>query len=93
MTRRLDLTNELLRQEDIEGLLSMGAPDDEYGPEAEMIINRVGELESSSPTHNVTREEIEAIMRTVWKEMFGLFEDQLQQRHGAFQSIAARRAP
>jgi hypothetical protein len=37
MTSRLDLTNELLRHEDIEGLLSMGAPDDEYESEAEMI--------------------------------------------------------
>jgi len=93
MTRRLDLTNELLRQEDIDGLLSMGAPVDEYGLEAEMIVNRVGEAESNSPTHEATREEIEAIIRSVWKEMFGLSEDQLLHRHGAFQSVAARLAP
>ena len=49
MTRRFDLTNKLLRQEDIEGLLSMGAPDNEYEPEAEMIVNRVEEAESNVP--------------------------------------------
>jgi cell division ATPase FtsA len=93
MTRRLDLTNELLRREDIEGLLAMGAPDDEYEPEAEMIVNRAGEAESNSPSHKITRKEIEAIISAVWKEMFGLSEDQLGQRRPAFQSIAARLAP
>jgi hypothetical protein len=67
MTRRLDLTNELLRQEDIEGLLSIGSPDDEYGPEAEMIVNGVGEAESNAPSHEITKEEAEAIITTVWK--------------------------
>ena len=93
MTTRLDLTNELLRHEDIEGLLAMGAPDDEYEPEAEMIVSRVREAESNTPTHKITREEIEAIVSSVWKEMFGLSEDQLGQRRQAFQSIAARLAP
>lgn len=92
MTRRLDLTNELLRQEDIEGLLSMGAPRDEYGPEEEMIVNRVGEAESNAPTHNITTEEVEAIINSVWKEMFGL-SDQLLRRRRAFQSVAAKFAP
>jgi hypothetical protein len=93
MTTRLDLTNELLRHEDIEGLLSMGAPDDEYEPKAKMIVNRVGEAESNAPTHKITREEVEAIVSSVWKEMFGLSEDQLLHRHRAFQSGAARLAP
>jgi cell division ATPase FtsA len=93
MITRLDLTNELLRHEDIEGLLSIGAPDNEYESEAEMIVDRVGEAESNAPSHRITKEEVEAIIRAVWKEMFGLSEDQLRQRHEAFQSIAARLAP
>jgi hypothetical protein len=87
---RLDLMNELLRQEDIEGLLSTGAPDDEYGPEAVMIVNRVGEAESNAPTHKVTREEIEAIISAVWEEMFGRSEEQRRQGREPFQSIATR---
>jgi cell division ATPase FtsA len=90
---RLDRTNELLRHEDIEGLLSMGAPDDEYESKAEMIVDHVGEAESKAPIHKITKEEVEAIISAVWKEMFGLSEDQLRQRHEAFQSIAARLAP
>jgi hypothetical protein len=90
MTRRLDLTNELLRLEDIEGLLSMGAPPDEYGPEAEMIVNRVGEAESNTPSHKITTDEAVAIISAIWKEMFGLTEDQLRQRRRAFESTAAR---
>ena len=39
---RLDLISELLRHEHIEGLLSMGAPDDEYESEAELIADRIG---------------------------------------------------
>jgi cell division ATPase FtsA len=93
MVSRLDLANELLRHEDIEGLPSMGAPDNEYESEAEMIIDRVGEAESNTPSHRITKEEVEAIIRAVWKEMFGLSEDQLRQRCEAFQSIAARLAP
>jgi cell division ATPase FtsA len=91
MTRRLDQTNELLRKEDIEGLLSMGAPDDEYGPEAQMIVNRVGEAESHVPGHKITKEEIEAIIYAVWREMFGLSEDQLRQRRRSFQSVVEQK--
>jgi len=72
MISRLDLANELLRHEDIEGLLSMGAPDNEYEPEAEMIVDRVGEAESNAPSHKITREEVEVIISAVWKDMFGL---------------------
>jgi cell division ATPase FtsA len=93
MMSRLDLKNELLRQEDIEGLLSMGAPDHEYGPEAETIVNRAGEAESNAPSHKITKEEVEAIISAVWKEIFGLSEDQPRQRYEAFQSIPARLAP
>src|ERR1700674_2865992 len=66
----------------------MGAPDDES--EAEMIVDHVGEAESKAPSHKITkREEVEAIISEVLKEIFGLSEDQLRQRHEAFQSIAA----
>jgi hypothetical protein len=67
---RLHLINELLRYEDIEGLLSMGAPDDEYESEAEKIADRVGEAEKKT-NDEITREEVENIVATVWKEMFG----------------------
>jgi len=89
---RLDLINELLRCEDIEGLLSMGAPNDEYESEAEMIADRVGEAEKKT-TDKITREEVENIVATVWKEMFGLSDVLAQRRKDAFAAIAARLVP
>jgi hypothetical protein len=89
---RLDLINELLRHEDIEGLLSMGAPDDEYESEAEMIADRVGEAEEKT-NDKITREEVEDIVATVWKEMFGLSDEHARRRKDAFVAIAARLVP
>jgi hypothetical protein len=61
MTRH-DLIGELLWHEDIEGLLSVGAPDDEYESEAKMIADRIGEAEEKAPNRRLTREEVENII-------------------------------
>jgi hypothetical protein len=90
---RLDLISELLRHEDIEGLLSMGAPDDEYESEAEMIADRIGEAEGNGPNYKITREEVENIVAAVWQEMFGLSDDSVGDRQGAFAAVAARLVP
>jgi hypothetical protein len=82
----------LLRREDIERLISMWVPVEEYGPEAVMIVSRLREAESNAPSHRVTREEVESIISAVWKETFGLSEDQLHRRHNAFRSVVARLA-
>jgi cell division ATPase FtsA len=89
MTRR-DLIGELLRQEDIEGLLSMGAPGDEYESEVEMIANRISEAEEKAPEHRLTREEVENIIASVWKEMFELSDEDVKQRQAPFAAIAAQ---
>jgi hypothetical protein len=64
---RLDLINEPLRHEDIEGLLAMGAPDDEYESEAEMIAAHIGEAEENAPDQRITREEAARIVSTFGK--------------------------
>ncbi len=92
MSSRLDLINELLRFHDIEGLLSMGAPGDEYESEARMIADRVDESKHRTPDDKVTKEEVAAIIASIWREMFGLSDDQLLLRREAFDSIAARLA-
>jgi hypothetical protein len=87
---RLDLIGELLRHEDIEGLLSMGAPDEEYESEAEMIADRIGEAEMKA---SVTRQDVESIVASVWKEMFELSDEDMRLRRDAFATIAARLVP
>ena len=89
---RLDLINELLRHEDIEGLLSMGAPDDEYESEAKMIADRFGEAEMRSGA-KITREEAENIVAAVWMEMFSLSDGDAGRRKEAFSAIASRLVP
>jgi hypothetical protein len=88
MDRRLNLINKLLRLEDIEGLLSIGAPDDEYESEAKLIADRVAEHQASG--REVAKEEVASIIAEVWKEMFELSDDELLLRREAFQSVAAR---
>ena len=90
---RLDLISELLRHEHIEGLLSMGAPDDEYESEAELIADRIGEAEGSAPNYKITREEVENIVAAVWKQMFGLSDERVRERQGALAAVAARPVP
>ncbi len=92
MSSRLDLINELLRFHDIEGLLSMGAPDDEYESEARMIADRIDEGGHRAPDGKVEKKEVAAIIASIWKEMFGLSDDELLLRQEAFDSIAARLA-
>jgi hypothetical protein len=90
---RLDLIGELLRHEDVEGLLSMGAPDDEYESEAKMIADRIGEAESKAVKQTLTREEVENIIASVWGQMFGMSDERAGYRQRAFAAIAVRLVP
>ena len=93
MIGRLNLINESLRHEDIEGLLSNGAPNDEYESEAKMIADRMSKAEQTAPSRTLTTEDVTDIITDVWKEMFDLSEDQLMQRRKAFHTIAIRLIP
>ena len=93
MTTRLEQVRELLRSEDIEGLISMGAPADEYDSEAEMVAERVQRAESVAWNGRLARDEVIAILASVWKEMFDLSDRELAPRRDAFETIATRVAP
>jgi hypothetical protein len=84
---------ELLQPEDIEGLISMGAPGDEYDSEAQMITDRIEVAKALSPNGRISRQHVFGIVVNVWREMFGLSEDGLQLRSEAFQDIALRIVP
>jgi hypothetical protein len=76
--------SELFRLHDIEGLISSGAPDDEYEPEVERIV---------SALENLSREQASAtaiadIFAAVWRQMFGGSEEQMQKRRFDFDEIA-----
>jgi hypothetical protein len=77
----------ILIEEDVEGLLALGAPADEYGAEATMVAAALSARRGSSLTQDVVSD----IIARVWIQMFGPFsEEDLHQRQGAFARIALR---
>ncbi|MDE3179386.1 MAG: hypothetical protein KGM47_06955 [Acidobacteriota bacterium] len=82
-----DLIKEILDREDIEGLLSVGAPPDEYAPEAQMLAQRLHGAERSGQDLQawVAKE-----VQDVWQAAFGPFSrDDLAMREAAFDKVAA----
>jgi hypothetical protein len=84
---KVDRISAVLREEDIEGLIAIhGAPDDEYESEAELIRERI------SKNRPANEEEICAIVRDVWAEMFELDEQDLLKRDSAFRRVSKKLA-
>jgi len=78
---------QVLNDEDIEGLLQAGAPTDEYETEARMIAEAITQAHESK----LTEERLTSVVRSTWAEMFGPFSgDQLRKREAAFQRVARR---
>jgi hypothetical protein len=79
----------LLDREDIENLLELGAPGDEYASEANMIYSAITKLERDQP-EDFTADRIMGVILEVWQEMFGPMEsEQLGAREPLFRKIAA----
>ena len=90
MVTRLQLIDELLRTHDIEGLIDIGAPKDEYNSEAKMIADRIGTAEWRVHPQKLSVAQIKEIIRGVWAEMFSLGEEDLRKRDYGFDEIAKK---
>ncbi|HEY0760233.1 MAG TPA: hypothetical protein VGD59_13360 [Acidisarcina sp.] len=76
---------ETLNTEDIEGLLELGAPGDEYSHEAEGITSALADL----PEKELTEEKLASVVRGVWIRSFGPFSDvDIEKRSPAFKQVA-----
>jgi len=76
---------EMLNAEDIEGLLALGAPNDEYASEARSIASAVSELDE---TH-FAEEAVTEVVRGVWIRAFGPFSRaDIERRSRAFGQVA-----
>ncbi len=83
---RLEI-EEVLRSEDVEGLLDLGAPRDEYSSEARSIASALAAIE----VHDLTEDRLAAVVRSVWTRSFGpLSEADLAKRASAFRQVAQR---
>jgi len=78
-------TKNILCEEDIEGLIKLGAPPDEYNSEAKEIeaaMSRLGDKRSE--------EQLVQVLEHVWKEFFDLSTEDIELRRDAFQRVARR---
>jgi hypothetical protein len=79
-----------LDEEDIESLLEIGAPGDEYNGEASQIESLVAQ-QSEFGKRKLNSEQLEQVVQSVWVSAFGpLSTDQLKQRQPAFRRVAER---
>lgn len=79
-----------LDQEDIEGLLALQCPSDEYDGEASLIESGVARA-TNFGKDKISADEVEAIVSEVWNRQFGPFDpDHLKQRRSAFASVAQK---
>lgn len=69
---------------DIEGLIELGAPNDEYGSEAQIISRALSTLLEKE----VTQENISEVIAQVWRESFNLSSADLELRNSAIRIAA-----
>ena len=77
---------EALRSEDIEGLIELGAPSDEYDSEAREVASALASLTKNQ----ITEANILAIIALEWAKSFNRSAQEIQQRMPAFRKIAYR---
>jgi hypothetical protein len=75
-----------LQHEDVEGLIELGAPDDEYDSEAQAVLSAL----QAVPVSEFEQSSLAAIIAVVWAESFGRVEEEIKLRMPAFLSIANR---
>jgi hypothetical protein len=79
-----------LDREDIEGLLALECPSDEYDGEASLIESGVAKATNFGKSA-ISVEQVEGIVRAVWDSQFGPFDPpDLEKRRSGFASVAHR---
>ena len=80
----VSIIDSILQAEDIEGLLELGAPKDEYSSEAAEIKCS---LETLNPS-DTTEDRISALVVSVWAKAFNLSGEEIEKRSPAFRRVA-----
>jgi hypothetical protein len=77
----------ILNEEDIEGLLAVGAPHDEYEAEARLIIDEL----DRRPSRELDLDDVTTVVTNVCNQMFGPFDDEeLGRRVPVYRRVAKR---
>jgi hypothetical protein len=75
--------NELLIQEDVEGFIELGAPQDEYESEAALITAAILQIKE----HERTEDSVLSVAAIIWMNNFGLGDEEMQLRLPALTRI------
>ena len=81
-----DALDELFRIQDIEGLIALGTPDDEYEPEVEKIFAALEAL----PREDATVPKLVEVFEGAYKQMFGWSDEEMRRRRPHFEEIAIK---
>jgi hypothetical protein len=77
-----------LDREDIEGLLALDCPRDEYDGEASLIEGGVARA-TNFGKNKIGADTVQAIISQVWNSQFGPFDgEDIEKRRAAFASVA-----
>ena len=77
----------IFRLEDPEGLIALGAPEDEYDSEADELQTELDALDES----DITRARVSSIIINIWQDYFGPFtEEELRKRQPVLQRLVQR---
>ena len=76
--------DEILIKEDIEGLIEIGAPIDEYSDEAAQIFEIISKFEEEDFTEDI----IKSAIILVWMQSFNLDEDAMNLRMDHVKNVA-----
>jgi hypothetical protein len=81
-----DALDEIFRIQDIEGLIALGVPDNEYEPEVEKIFVALEAL----PREEATVPKLVEVFEGVYKQMFGWSDEDMRRRRPHFEEIAIK---
>jgi hypothetical protein len=84
-----EIVRRVVNREDIEGLLSLGAPPDEYDREAELVARAVRQMLLQAPGLHLSTDQVVGALQDVWSRTFGPYsEADLARRDRAFRRAA-----
>jgi hypothetical protein len=81
-----DALDEIFRIQDIEGLIALGVPDNEYEPKVEKIFAALEAL----PREEATVPKLVEVFEGVYKQMFGWSDEDMRRRRPHFEEIAIK---
>lgn len=84
MEIHVSMVENALRSADVEGLLELGAPADEYDFVAQVVHRALSELS----VDEIMLESVMSVLQMTWRESFDLGAADLQKRDAALKALA-----